>query len=157
MSTADLLTYIGAGVFLVALVGAGVFAWFRDWQKKRLAELILNTNVTDIRTIAEITRMSQATCVRRVLQMVTLANNGNWEWRLLRRATVDINTMQIILADVGEPIVADDFINKAKTIALSKLSSLMPSASWTCPQCGAVNSDKDEHCAGCNNNFAETK
>ena len=153
--TEDLILMIGI-ILLFVIVGG--FAALKNQQKKKIADLILISKVYSVSRIAKLARIGEDKAIRRIQQLISYANDGNREWRVLRGAHLDLNTLEIILAEVDEAdeaLTLEGLVNQAKKVVHSKLAQHLPEEQkepWTCPYCRTVNDGEEQVCNSCKAN-----
>ena len=152
MATGDLM--LGIGMLLI--VGIGVFLVTRgNRQKQKMTDLILISKVYSVSKIASLAGVKQDRAIRHIQYLITHANSGTRAWRILRGAHLDLNNMEIVLAEVDETEEAlslEGLVNKAKKVVHSKLAEHLPEEAkepWNCPYCRTVNDGEEHACKNC--------
>ena len=152
MAIEDLLVGIG----ILALIGIGMFLMTRsNNQKQKIRDAILISKVYSVSQIASLAGARQDKAITYIQYLITNANNGERAWRILRGAHLDLNKMEIILAEIDpadEAPTLSDLANKAKKVVHSKLAQHLPEAPkepWTCSYCRSANDEEELVCQSC--------
>jgi len=155
MPIEDLIVMIGA----ILLIGIGAFLVMRNnRQKQKMTDLIIISKVYSVSRIASLAGVRQDKAIRHIQEIITHANGGTREWRILRGAHLDLNNMEIVLAEIdeaNEPPTLGGLIDKAKKVAHSKLAQHLPEEPkepWICPYCRTKNDGEEQVCSSCKAN-----
>jgi len=150
MPIEDLILMIG----MLLLMGIGVFFMTRNnRQKQKMTDLILISKIYSVSRIASLAGVRQDKAIRHIQEIIKHANAGTREWRVLRGAHLDLNNMEIVLAEIDEANEAttlEGLVNQAKRVVHSKLAQHLPKEPWICPYCRTQNDGEEQACGSCN-------
>ena len=147
------LALIPALLALIPIVGAGYFITRRNRQKQKLIDLIIISKVYSVSRLVSLSGVSQDRAIRYIKEVISHANasglGSGREWRVLRGAQLNFDTMEIVPAEEIEPTVMEGAFNTLKSAVGSKFAQQVPKEPWACPYCDAKNPAETLDCVGC--------
>ena len=141
-------------VALIPIVAGCYFITHRNRQKQKLIDLIILSKVYSVSRLVSLSGIRQDRAIRYIQEVISHANasglGSNREWRVLRGAQLNFDSMEIIPAEEIEPTVMEGAFNTLKNAVSSKFAQQVPKEPWVCPYCDTKNSAETLDCSGCN-------